>query len=57
MYYAIVAIGCFIGGYVTSFFVMRNNPKYFNIDKMAKAKRDELIAKIKPYIDQIKEKR
>ena len=47
MYYAIIAVVFFIVGWVVSFFVMRNNPKYFNIDKMAQAQLEALIAKAK----------
>jgi hypothetical protein len=34
---------------------MRNNPKYFNIEKMAKAQRDEMISKVKDYLARVKE--
>ena len=34
----------FIAGWAVCFFVMRNNPKYFGIDKMLKARRDELTS-------------
>lgn len=48
---AIVAVVFFLLGYVVSFFVMRNNPKYFNINKMAKDKlielKNEIEGKIK----------
>jgi len=47
MWYPITAIVFFIVGWVVSFFVMRNNPKYFNIDKMAKDQLEALIAKAK----------
>jgi len=47
MYYIGTAIVFFVVGWVVSFFVMRNNPKYFNIDKMAKEELVKLQAKIK----------
>ena len=40
--YFIIALVFFAGGFTTGFFVMRNNPKYFNIDKMTKDKLREL---------------
>jgi len=36
----------FIIGWVASYFVMRNNPKYFNIDKMAKDELYQLMKKL-----------
>lgn len=37
----------FAAGWLSSFLVMRNNPKYFNIDKMAKDELNSLITKAK----------
>lgn len=34
----------FLASWIVCFFVMRNNPKYFGIDKMLKARRDELAS-------------
>ena len=60
MYYLIAVIVAFVGGCVTAYFVMRNNPKYFNIDEMLKAKRDDLIALgkagVKEKLDKLKSK-
>ena len=48
LYWYLIIIALIFGaGWVTSFFVMRNNPKYFNIDKMAKEQLKLLEAKIK----------
>jgi len=44
-WYLIIIALIFGAGWVVSFFVMRNNPRYFNIDKMAKAELEKLIAK------------
>lgn len=44
-----IVIGIIIGGivgWVACYFVMRNNPKYFNIDRMAKERLRDLKAKI-----------
>jgi uncharacterized membrane-anchored protein YhcB (DUF1043 family) len=46
----------FIAGWVVSFFVMRNNPKYFNLDKMAKEELYQLKAKLEAKIEELKEK-
>jgi uncharacterized membrane-anchored protein YhcB (DUF1043 family) len=46
----------FIAGWVVSFFVMRNNPKYFNLDKMAKEELYRLKAKLEAKIEELKEK-
>ena len=43
----------FLGGIVVEFFVMKNNPKYFNLDDILKGKRDDVLEKIK---GKIKEK-
>jgi hypothetical protein len=37
---------CYIVGSVVVYFVMKNNPKYFNIADMLKAKKAELLAKL-----------
>lgn len=51
---AIVVI--YLAGFGTGFFVMRNNPKYFDIDKMLKKIRDdkkpEFIAYLKKRVGQ-----
>lgn len=47
MYYILSLIIVFIVGFLTSFFIMRNNPKYFNLNKMGKAKLQELLDKVK----------
>ena len=47
MYYIATSIVFFIVGWVVSYFVMKNNPKYFNIDKMAKSELETLVAKVK----------
>lgn len=31
-----VVVIAFIGGYVVCFFILRNNPKYLNVDKLLK---------------------
>jgi uncharacterized membrane protein len=33
-------------GFVSCFFVMRNNPKYFNIDDMLKVKKAEVLKEL-----------
>lgn len=47
----ILIVLIFLAGFVVGFFVMRNNPKYFNIDKMLKrmsgVKKAEFIAYVK----------
>lgn len=43
----ITGIAGLVIGFVISYFVMRNNPKYFNLDKMAKAELKALAQKIK----------
>jgi len=47
MWYVTVAAIFFLVGACLMFFVMRNNPKYFNIDKMAKDQLEALIKKAK----------
>lgn len=47
MYYVGTAVVFFIAGWVVSYFVVRNNPKYLNLDKMAKDKLQALADKIK----------
>ena len=47
MYYVITAIVFFVVGYVVGFFVMRKNPKYFDIDDVLKGKRDDILEKLK----------
>lgn len=42
MWYLIALVVGFVGG----FFVMRKNPKYFNIDDMLKAKKVEILAEL-----------
>ena len=44
MWFLIGLVVGVIGGAVGMFFVMRNNPKYFNIDDMLKAERNKLLA-------------
>ncbi len=46
-YYILVALVFFVAGWIVSFFVMRNNPKYFNVDKMAKDELLDLYNKVK----------
>lgn len=41
-WYVVVFGAGVIVGLVSMFFVMRNNPKYFEIDEMLKAKRNEI---------------
>ncbi len=48
--YIVWGVVIFIVGYVVAFFIMKNNPKYFNIDKMAKEELTKLQAKIKEKI-------
>ncbi len=38
---AVTAVIGFVIGYIACFFMMRNNPKYFHLDKMLKNLRDE----------------
>jgi uncharacterized membrane-anchored protein YhcB (DUF1043 family) len=52
----ITGIAGLIIGAVVMFFVMRNNPKYFNIDDILKAKRDELSAIGKDKLAELKAK-
>lgn len=47
MYYIGTAIVFFVGGWIVSWLIMRNNPTYFNIDEMGKEKLQALLAKIK----------
>lgn len=49
MYYIITAAIFALVGFIVGYFVMRNNPKYFDLDDMAKAKRDELLKKVEEY--------
>jgi hypothetical protein len=37
----------FVSGVIVEFFVMKNNPKYFNIDDILKGKRDDVLEKLK----------
>jgi hypothetical protein len=46
MSYIIVGILCLAAGAITAFFVMKNNPKYFDIAAMGKEKLAELKKKI-----------
>ena len=50
--FLLLLVVLFIGGGVVMFFVMRNNPKYLNISKMAKTKLEALSAKIKETLQQ-----
>jgi hypothetical protein len=49
MYYIVVGIVCTLAGFVTGYFVIKNNPKYLNLDDMAKAKRDEFLKKVEDW--------
>lgn len=40
--FLLIFVAVFFAGWIVSFFVMRNNPKYFGIDKMLKSERDAL---------------
>jgi uncharacterized membrane-anchored protein YhcB (DUF1043 family) len=46
MYYLIVLVVGIVVGFVGGFFIMRKNPKYFNIDDMLKAKKVEILAEL-----------
>jgi sugar phosphate permease len=56
MWYVIGGIVFFVIGFVVSFFVMRNNPKYFGIDKMLKTERDQLLSLGKAKLEALKQK-
>jgi sugar phosphate permease len=56
MSYVITGVICLVIGFVGSFFVMRNNPKYFGIDKMLKAERDKLLSLGKAKLEELKTK-
>lgn len=43
---AIILIVGIVAGFVGGFFVMRKNPKYFNIDDMIKQKMSGVLAEI-----------
>lgn len=45
--YLILAVVIYIGGYVTAFFMLRNNPSYLRIDKMGKEELSTLMEKIR----------
>jgi predicted metal-binding protein len=47
MLYAIGVVVIFLAGGVCSFLVFKNNPKYLNLDKIAKADLQSLADKIK----------
>lgn len=46
VYYLIVALIGFIGGLVSMFFVLKNNPKYLEVEKLGRAALEDLKRKI-----------
>jgi uncharacterized membrane-anchored protein YhcB (DUF1043 family) len=51
LYAAMIVVGVFAGGFVAGYFVMRNNKKYLNVEKIAQAE----IDKIKKQFDTMKD--
>lgn len=56
MYFLLGAIAIYAIGAISMFFVMRNNPKYFNIDDMLKAERYKLSSLGKEKLEALREK-
>jgi len=56
MYYVIIAVVSGISGFVAGYFVMRNNPKYFNIDDMLKNLKKEKLAEVKAKAEELLKK-
>jgi hypothetical protein len=50
-----LAVGV-IGGALGAFFVLRNNPKLFNLDKLLKNLRDKYAAQGQTKLDELKNK-
>ncbi len=47
MWYIVTAIVFFLGGFGTTFFVLKNNPKLLNIEKLTEAQLKDLYGRIK----------
>jgi hypothetical protein len=56
MSHIIVGVICLIGGFVAGYFVMRNNPKYFDIDDILKGERDKLIGLGREKLEELKKR-
>jgi len=56
MGYAVIAIVCLAIGFITCFFIMRNNRKYFNVEDMLRIERDRLLPLGKAKLEALKQK-
>jgi hypothetical protein len=46
MGYIIGAVVIFVAGFFTCFFILKNNPKYLNVEKLTKDELKELLEKV-----------
>jgi len=56
IWHLITAILGFIGGAIAMYFVIRNNPKYVNVDKLLKSERDKQVARAGAVVRILKDK-
>jgi len=56
MGYVVTIIVCLAIGFIASFFIMRNNRKYFNVEDMLRIERDRLLPLGKAKLEALKQK-